>query len=84
MSSAGEAPPVAEGKAGSVVTLVGKHFHNKPGGAQGLDYVKQTLMDKLKNGSVMLPDSKGVPKSVKISELGITVRIASGGGPAPR
>jgi type IV pilus assembly protein PilM len=69
---AGEAPPVPEGKAGCVVTLVGKHYHNKPGGAQGLDYVKQTLMDKLKNGSVMLPDSKGVLTSVKISDMGIS------------
>ena len=69
--AANEAPAVPAGKPGCVVTMVGKHYHNKPGGAQGLDYVKQTLMEKLKTGGVMLPDSKGDPKLVKMSELGI-------------
>jgi type IV pilus assembly protein PilM len=62
---------VPPGKPGCIVTIVGKHFHNKPGGAVGLDYVKQTLMEKLKNGSVMLPGSDGQPKEVKMSALGI-------------
>jgi type IV pilus assembly protein PilM len=64
-------PAVPEGKPGAFVTIVGKHYHNKPGGAQGLDYVKQTLIENLKTGSVTLPDSQGQPKPIKISELGI-------------
>ena len=76
----GAEPPGGEGGddagpsgEGWVVQLVGHHFHNARGAVIGQDFVRQSLIESLLNGSVELPDGpdNGMV-TVTFAELGIS------------
>lgn len=71
----GAADPGPSGP-GWVIQLRGHHFHNARGGLIGKEFVRETLIRNLLEGSIELPDGKdengdSVMMSVPYSELGI-------------
>lgn len=68
----GSGSPEPEGE-GWVIQLVGHHFHNARGGMIGQEFVRQTLIDNLLNGSIQLPDGLDNEMiDVSFAELGIS------------
>lgn len=65
---------------GWVIQLRGYHFHNARGGPIGQQFVRETLIDNLINGSVQLPDgdpdpaNQGRPMMIDVTfeEIGIS------------
>ncbi|QDT68165.1 Competence protein A [Planctomycetes bacterium MalM25] len=66
---------------GWVIQLRGYHFHNARGGSEGRQFVRETLIENLINGSVPLPDGapdpddpEGKPSMLEVTfkELGIS------------
>ncbi|XZE51921.1 type IV pilus assembly protein PilM [Planctomycetaceae bacterium SH139] len=63
---------------GWVVTLRGYHYHNsleKHVGDEGGAYVRRTLLDKLLEGAIELPDGKGGSTTFTMAELGVTYPV---------
>lgn len=66
----GDAGPDGEG---IVIQLRGYHFHNEDAALQGAQYVRETLIDNLKNGVVQLPTNvPGQTETVRMADLGIS------------
>ncbi|MEN0110384.1 MAG: pilus assembly protein PilM [Planctomycetota bacterium] len=66
---AGAAGPSGEGW---VIQLVGHHFHNQGRTRVSAEFVRETLIENLRTGSVMLPDGPGGELiEVTFEELGI-------------
>ncbi len=63
---------------GWVIQLRGHHFHNERGGRIGQQFLRETLIENLMNGSIQLPDGPpgpdGSPTMIDVSfaELGIS------------
>jgi type IV pilus assembly protein PilM len=64
-----EIPPPSG--AGWVIQLRGYHYHNKSLDHSAADFVRETIMQKLRDGEVELVGQDGQTERLKISELGI-------------
>ena len=60
---------------GYIIQIKGYHFHNanRPDAVRGAEYVRRTLIDKLRTGKVKLAaGEQGGPEEVSMRELGIS------------
>jgi len=60
---------------GWIVTLQGHHYHNADLDNQAGYYVGQTLIRKLLNGTVRLPNESGELEEISLKELGISYPV---------
>ncbi len=60
---------------GWIVRISGYHYHNADRTNQGAQYVRNTLIKKLRDGEVKLPSRDGGEETVKLKDLGITYPV---------
>jgi type IV pilus assembly protein PilM len=81
-AAAAEAQPPAGD--GWVIELTGYHYHNNDTRQMGSAFVRNTLIENLKNGKVQLPGKDGQLTEVAVKDLGISHPVIISEISAPR
>lgn len=82
-AAAGEGEPAGPTGEGWIIQLDGYHFHNSDSnnpadplrGDEGAEFVRRTVIQALRDGSVRLPSSSGELVNVSMKDLGISYPV---------